>query len=472
MYKHEEELCFLSIKEASALIRDKDLSPLELTKAFLNRIESYDQYLHSYVTVLKESAIKSATTAEKDISQGNYKGPLHGIPIAAKDLYSTEGIRTTAHSRVMADNTPTFDSTVIQRLNSAGAVMLGKLAMSEFALGRGDEKELFPSARNPWNLEHLPGSSSSGSGSATSAGLCMASLGSDTGGSIRGPASFCNITGIKPSLGLVSNHGVVPLAWTLDTCGPMARSAEDAGMMLQAIAGKDENDPATKNAPSHNYDLEHMDDLKGLTIGVPRDFFFENQRDLEPKVSASVDQGIKTLENLGAQIREVHIPSLKYTVANTVIMLSEAYSFHEENLRTRPQDYGPVRRQFLLGGLLRSSDYVQAQRARKAISLELSKVMNAVDILITPSFPFTAPRFDDRDQARYGAGFRFLAPFNLSGLPAMSVPCGFDENGLPIGMQIVGNFWEERKVLSIGHIYQQNTDWHTKRPSLDFPDLK
>ncbi len=470
MNRHDDELCFLTIKEAATMLKTKTVSPVELTEAFFRRIERYDNNLHSYVTLLKDSAIKSAVISEKEIMGGDYKGPLHGIPIAVKDLYSTKGIRTTAHSRILEHNIPKFDSTVVQNLKNAGAIILGKLAMSEFALGRGDEKELFPSAKNPWNLDHVPGSSSSGSGAATTAELCMGSLGSDTGGSIRGPASFCNITGIKPSFGRVSNYGVVPLAWTLDTCGPMTRTAEDAALMLQVIAGQDSKDPSTLDMPVPNYAETLQTELNGLKIGVPRDFFFnmDKTRDLDKEIVETVDKALETLIDLGAQIKEVNIPSLEYTSANTVIMLSEAYSFHENNLRTKPEDYGPVRRQFLLGGLLSASDYIQAQRVRNVISQELSDLMKDVDVLVTPSFPFTAPRFDDRNQARYGAGFRFLAPFNLSGLPAMSVPCGFHSNGLPIGMQVVGNSFREDVVLSVGHAYQNATSWHKQKPVLDF----
>ena len=470
MNKHEDELCFLTIKEAATMLQTKALSPVELTEAFFRRIEQYDNHIHSYVTLLKDSAIKSATTSEKEIMNGDYKGPLHGIPIALKDLYSTKGVRTTAHSKIMENNIPDFDSTVVSHLKNAGAIILGKLAMSEFALGRGDEKELFPSAKNPWNLDHLPGSSSSGSGAATTADLCMGSLGSDTGGSIRGPASFCNITGIKPSFGRVSNYGVVPLAWTLDTCGPMTRTAEDAALMLQVIAGQDSKDPSTLDMPVPNYSENLNPTIDGLKIGVPRDFFFnlDKTADLDKEIVETVDKALETLVDLGAQIKEVNIPSLEHTIANTVIMLSEAYSFHENNLRAKPNDYGPVRRQFLLGGLLSASDYIQAQRVRNIISQELSNLMQDIDVLVTPSFPFTAPRFDDRDQARYGAGFRFLAPFNLSGLPAMSVPCGFHSNGLPIGMQIVGNSFREDVVLSVGHAYQSATSWHKQKPALDF----
>src|SRR5919198_6552650 len=312
MTETQTELCYLTIREAGRLLQSRKLSPAELTRAFLNRIEQLDAALQSYITVLSDRAMSEARRAEAEILRGDYRGPLHGIPIALKDLYDTQGIRTTASSRVMANRIPHEDATTTARLTAAGAILLGKLAMHEFALGGPDPTCGFPLARNPWNLAHIPGGSSSGSGTAVAAGACMGLLGSRTGGSIRGPAAYCSMVGLKPTYGRVSRYGVVPLSWTLDHCGPMTWTVEDTALMLQAIAGHDPKDPTCSRAPVPDYAAALVEDIKGLTVGVPRHFFWSDDPRIDRETLAVVETALQTLEALGARVVEVTIPTLQY----------------------------------------------------------------------------------------------------------------------------------------------------------------
>ena len=337
----DTDLHYMSIGQASELLRRQELSPVELTQATLDRIDATDDQLHSYILLLKEQALADARTAEAEILRGDYKGHLHGIPFALKDLYDTAGVRTTSGSKVDIDRVPTEDATTTARLKAAGGILMGKLAMHEFALGGPDFTTPFTPARNPWNQAHVTGGSSSGSGSAVAAGQCMGALGSCTGGSIRGPASLCGIVGLKATYGRVSRAGVVTLSWSQDHCGPMTRTVEDTAYMLQAIAGRDVRDPTTSTAPVPDYSLSLREDIRGVTIGVPRHFFFSDDPSVNPEVLSTVEKGLQVLEGLGANLVEVTIPSLEYVrAANTIIMLSEAYAFHEKNLKTRPQDFG------------------------------------------------------------------------------------------------------------------------------------
>lgn len=458
----------LTIRQASELLSRRELSPVDLTRAFLDRIEATDDRLHSFITVLGEEALGQARTAEAEILRGGYKGPLHGIPIALKDLYDTAGVRTTAGSRVDIDRVPVEDATATARLKAAGAVLLGKLAMHEYALGGPDFTTPFEPARNPWNLAHITGGSSSGSGSAVAAGQCMAALGSCTGGSIRGPASLCGIVGLKPTYGRVSRAGVVTLSWSQDHCGPMTWTVEDTAFMLQAIAGHDPKDPTSSKAPVPDYSLSLKEDVRGLTIGVPRHFFFDPNPSVNPEVVATVERGIQALGELGANLEEVTIPSLEYVrAANIIIMLSEAYAFHERNLKARPQDFGEmVRARFRIGGLFSASDYVQAQRCRQLVKREFAEVLRKVDLLVTPTMTQPAAAFQGYDATSTIRGPSFTAPFNVTGLPAISVPCGFTANGLPVGMQIAGKPFDEPTVMRAAYTYQQHARWFERRPPI------
>ncbi len=449
------ELCYLTISQAAPLMREGKLSPVELTQACLDRINAVDGQLRSFVTLLPERALERAAAAEAEIRRGNYLGPLHGIPIGLKDLYDTMGILTTAMSRVTPDRVPEEDATTVAKLDQAGAILLGKLAMHEFALGGADPTSLFPPAHNPWDLERIPGGSSSGSGAAVAAGLCLGALGSDTGGSIRGPASFCGIVGLKPTYGRVSNYGVVPLSWTQDHCGPMTRTVEDTALMLQAIAGHDPLDPTTADVPVPDYSQSIIDDIKGMKVGVPRRYFFQSGPDVEPETLAAVEQALKVLASLGAEVRDVAIPHIEYArPANQVIMMGEAFVFHQHNLKTRRGDYGDmVRDRFLLGGLTTTSDYLQAQRVSRLIKQEMAQVLQKVDVMVTPTSPKPAPLLEGYSGASTLVSPSFTGPFNIAGLPAISVPGGFTSGGLPIGLQIAGRPFDEASVLRVAYAY-------------------
>ena len=342
--------------------------------------------------------------------------------------------------------------------------------MNEFALGGPDPTSLFPTARNPWNTAHYPGDSSSGSGAAVAAGLAMGALGSDTGGSIRGPAAFCGITGLKPTYGRVSRYGVVPLSWTLGHCGPMTRTVEDVALMLQAIAGQDPKDPTASTVPVPDYLQALRSDLTGLKIAIPREYFFADEPDVDPEVTQLVEDAIDVLRSLGAEVRDVSVPSLVYSrVASSVIMVGEAYAYHEQNLKTRRQDFGDsVRQRFLLGGLFTSADYIQAQRLRAVLREEFDSIFEDADAIVAPSFPYTAPKLEGYDGATAGRGFRLLGPFNLTGQPAMSVSVGRTATpGLPAGMQIVGRAFDEATVFGVGHAFQLVTEWYKERPLIE-----
>ena len=468
MTTSQTNLYHLTIREASALLKSGQLSPVELTQAFLDRIEATDDRLHSFIIVLKEQALDDARLAEAEIRRGDYKGPLHGIPFALKDLYDTAGITTTSGSKVDIDRVPTEDATTTARLKGAGGILLGKLVMHEFALGGPDFTTPFPPARNPWNLGHITGGSSSGSGSAVASGQAMAALGSCTGGSIRGPASLCGIVGLKATYGRVSRAGVVTLSWSQDHCGPMTWTVEDTAYMMQVLAGYDPKDPTTSTAPVPDYSLSLREDIKGLTIGVPRHFFFAPHESVNPEVVATVEKALKVLEGLGANLQEVTIPSLEYVrAANSVIMLSEAFAYHEKNLQTRPQDFGEmVRARFRIGGLFSSSDYVQSQRIRKVVNRECAEVLQKVDVLVTPTMTQPAAAFEGYDAISTVTGRSFTAPFNLTGLPAISVPCGFTASGLPVGMQIAGKPFDEPGVIRAAYAYQQEARWFEQRPAI------
>ena len=466
MAANASELCYLTIAQAGPLLRDRQLSPVELVRAYLERIETLDGDLRAYVTLLPERALAQAREVEAEILRGNYRGPLHGIPIGLKDLYDTAGILTTAMSRVTPDRVPTEDATTVAKLNEAGTILLGKLAMHEFALGGPDDTSLFPPARNPWNLDHIPGGSSSGSGTAVAAGLCMGALGSDTGGSIRGPASMCSIVGIKPTYGRVSNYGVVPLSWSQDHCGPMTWTVEDNALMLQALAGHDPKDPTTSTAPVSDYSANLKDGLRGMTIGVPRRYFYEAGPDVAAETVAAIEKGLEVMAELGATVRDVDIPHVEQSrYANQAIMMGEAFAYHEHNLKTRRQDFGEmVRDRFLLGGLLTIGDYVQAQRVRRLIKQEMAEALREVDVLVTPTSPKPAAAFEGYTGGATLTGPSFTGPFNASGLPAISVPGGFSAEGLPIGLQIAGKPFDEATVLRAAYGYEQAARWFERRP--------
>ena len=457
------ELCDFGAAELARRYRARDLSPVDVATAHLSRIESLDKKLASYVTVTAERAIADARAAESSIRRGG-ASPLAGVPIAYKDLYATRGIRTTGGSALYADWVPDFDSTCVTRLQDAGMVMLGKLTTHEFAFGIQFPGHRFPPAKNPWNLDYIPGGSSSGSGAALAACLTVGALGSDTGGSIRGPAAFCGIAGIKPTYGRVSRAGVLTLSWTLDHTGPMARSVEDCALMLGALAGHDPADPASSREPVPDYTAQLGAGVRGLRVGVPRDYFLT---DAKPEVVSAFESALETLKKLGAEVRDVTIPSIWTAPAFMVIMLTEAYSYHARHLRTQPKLYGEVLREKLLAGaLFTAEEYVQAQRLRSRLRHEMHEVLGQVDLLASPTAPVTPPAFSAVLDPNFPFARSNMAPFNMTGLPALALPCGFAPNGLPISLQLAGRPFDEATVFRAGHAYEQATEWHRRRPTL------
>ena len=457
------DLCWLGIGELGRRYRAREVSPVDVATAHLAAIEKLDKTLNSYVTVTADRALADARVAETAIRAGN-AGPLAGIPIAYKDLYATRGILTTGGSALLADWVPDHDSTCVTRLQQAGMVMLGKLTTPEFAFGIQFPGHRFPPARNPWNIDHIPGGSSSGSGAALAAGLAVGALGSDTGGSIRGPAAFCGIVGLKPTYGRVSRAGVLTLSWTLDHTGPMARSVEDCALMLQALAGYDAADPASSREPVTDYTASLRQGIRGLKVGIPRDYFFH---DINAEVGKAFESAMGTLKELGAEVREVKIPSIWAAPAFMVIMLTEAFSYHARDLRERPHLYGDVLREKLMaGGLFTADEYVQAQRLRARLRGDMHRVLADVDVLATPTAPVTAPAFSAVLDPNFPFARSNMAPFNMSGLPTLALPCGFAANGLPVSLQLSGRPFDEATILRAGHAYEQATDWHRRRPSV------
>jgi aspartyl-tRNA(Asn)/glutamyl-tRNA(Gln) amidotransferase subunit A len=466
------DLTMLTIAEASRLLARRNLSPVELTQTALARIARLNPELNAFITVLEGQALVAAREAEQALMSGHSRGPLHGIPIALKDLCATQGVRTTSGSKLFQDYTPTRDATVAARLAAAGTILLGKLHMNEFAYGPDGDNAHYGRARNPWNPDCLTGGSSSGSGSAVAASLCLGALGTDTGGSIRIPAALCGIVGLKPTYGRVSRYGLTPLAWSLDHAGPMAKTVEDAALLLQAMAGYDARDSATVRLPVPDYAGSLNGEVRGLRIGIPQEYFYEV---LDSEVEAAVRQAIEVMQELGASVQQVSWPSLRFaTLTALTLVLAEASAFHDRWIRTRPQAYQPEIALLLKWGmLLPASAYLKAQRLRALICREASALWRQVDVLVIPATMLAAPRADER-QARIGgrqfsmreALLRLMRPFNLTGLPALSLPCGFTAAGLPIGLQIAGKAFDEATILRLGHAYQQHTDWHRRRPPL------
>ena len=462
-----DDLAFLTITDLGRAIHSHEVSPTEVTRAMLERIERVDPRINSYITVTSDLALQQAKQAEQDLASGKVAGPLHGVPIALKDLYATKGIHTTGHSQVLVDWIPDEDATVTALLREAGAVLLGKLAMHEFAFGVPAFDTPFPPARNPWGTEHITGGSSSGSGAALAAGLCFGALGSDTGGSIRSPAALCGVAGIKPTYGRTSRAGVLPLSWSLDHVGPMARSVADCAVMLEAISGYDPRDPASADVAAPDFTSTLNDGIAGLRIGVPRDWFNEGDG-THPEVLAAFEAAIGVLAGQGAQIVEVDSsPFINARAANTIIMISEAYAYHEDTLKTRPQDLSSgVRNRAREGAFITAADYVDAQRARGVLANQVRSIMRDVDVIASPAAPQPAETFEEQDpDARYRMP-SYTPVFNLTGLPAMSVPCGFSSDGFPIGLQLAGRAFDEATVLRAGHSYEGATDWHRRHPDL------
>jgi len=463
-----DDLCYLSLAEASRALRQKTCSPVELAHACLERIGRYDAKLHSFITLTADLALSQAKEAERELYAGKDRGPLHGIPIALKDLYLTKGIRTTCHSAVLADWVPDYDATAAAKLRDAGAILLGKLGMHEFAFGGPSVDAPFPAVRNPWNTEHIPGGSSSGSGAALAAGFCYGSLGSDTGGSIRTPSSHCGVVGIKPTYGRVSRYGVVPLSWSLDHAGPMARTVEDCALLLQAIAGYDPNDPASAEEPVPNFCAELKDGIRRLRVGVPRQNWFDENLGVDPRTEKLFDRALKTLQDLGATLVDIDgRPFSLARKANQTILVCEAYAYHEERFQRMAEKFGSsVRRRMLEGAFLSAADYISALRARPVLNDRMAENFSRVDVLAMPTAPRPPDAFATMDPNEQNLRPNFTNPFNLAGLPAISVPCGFTEGNLPAGLQIVAPAFQETTALRVAYAYEQATEWRKRRPPL------
>ena len=460
-------LHYKTITEIAALIRTRELSPVEVARSALDRVGALDGDLKSYATLTADRAASAARAAESEIAAGGYKGPLHGVPIAVKDLCFTRGVRTMGGSKVYADHVPTFDSTVVERLEGAGAVLLGKLNLTEGAMG-GYNPE-FDIPLNPWNRGRWAGSSSSGSGVATAAGLCFGSLGSDTGGSIRFPAAACGIVGLKPTWGRVSRYGVLALAESLDHVGPMTRSTADAAIMLRAIAGYDPRDPTSLSAPVPDY-LADMDaGIAGVRVGVDERHVTDG---VDPELARAVLDGVETLRALGAEIVEMRMPDVdKYLPAWPVLCSSEAVAAHRENYPERREDYGLWFRGWLdLGAQKSGADYAEANNMRAECNGLLREAFRDIDAMacpstIGPAYPVTPESLYGEMDRRRGTSFqRYTVPYDFNGAPTLSVPCGLNGEGLPLSLQFVGKPLSEPLLIRMGRAYESATEWHNLHP--------
>ncbi|MEZ5855032.1 MAG: amidase [Hyphomicrobiaceae bacterium] len=460
------ELHELTLAQASALIASRKLSPVDYVRALMARIEVLEPQLNAFITRTFESAMDAARRAEDELAAGQSRGPLHGIPFAVKDIYDTAGVLTSGHSRTSIDRVPSRDATTVAKLKSAGAVLMGKLATHEYAHGGPSFDLPWPPARNPWNTAHFTGGSSSGSGAALAAGLVPASLGSDTGGSIRGPAGLCGIAGLKPTYGLVSRAGVLPNSFTYDHCGPMARTSEDCALLLDCIAGYDPADPSSVRREAGGYHARISDGIKGLRIGVVR-HFWERDGKVNAELPAAMDGALQVLRDLGATTAEVTLePMQLYSDVKIVTAESELFSIHLNDLISRPGDFGQdFRARSLAACLFTAEDYVRASRERRRIVDGMRDVFRNFDLVVTANTS-AAPRLDVHDPLAFWRSASLTAPFNCTGGPALAVLCGFTQAGLPLSMQIVGAPFDDARVLAAGHAFEQASGHWRRRPNL------
>jgi aspartyl-tRNA(Asn)/glutamyl-tRNA(Gln) amidotransferase subunit A len=461
-------LCDLPLLEVAGTVARRDVSPVELTTAVLERIAALEPTLNAFISVLEDRALARARQAEAEIAAGAYRGPLHGIPVSVKDLFATAGVRTTAGSRVLADHVPTEDATVVRRLDEAGAVLIGKTNMLEFAYAAVHDD--YGPSPNPWELARSASGSSSGSAVAVAAGMGYASVGSDTD-SIRLPAAWCGIVGLKPTYGRVSRHGGIPVSWSADHFGPMTRTVADCAAVLAAIAGEDARDPTAGRVPVPDYFSALERGVRGLRIGIADSYLRERVRS---EVRALVEAAIARFEALGATIETIPPPPPAVAVpALLAILMPEATAYHLEWLRERPHEFSPaVRERLELGAVTPAVSYIQAQRVRRRFIDEMLAALAGVDLLLTPTGPTAAPLLegdlttgDEADPEGLAALIAFTGPFNLTGQPAISIPCGITTHGLPVGLQLVGRPYEEEIILAAAHAYEQSTDWHTLLPT-------
>jgi aspartyl-tRNA(Asn)/glutamyl-tRNA(Gln) amidotransferase subunit A len=462
----------LTVAELARRIRAHDLSPVDVAEAFIERTEALEPQLNAWITVVPGHARASAKQAEAEIAAGGYKGPLHGIPVGLKDLFWTKGVRTTSGSRVTADFVPTEDATVVANLQEAGAYYLGKTNMVEYAYGGAEHNDAYGPPKNPWGLSHLTGGSSSGSGAAVAAGSVPIALGSDTAGSVRAPASLNGLTGHKPTYGLVSRFGVTPLSWSMDTVGPLARTAEDVAISMNVLAGHDPRDGASARHAKEDYVAALRNDLAGVRIGVLQDDYIWDV--VVPEVKTAFDQAVSRLTSIGATTEALSMGDLEQlTAAQLTLTTGEANAYHQQMIRESPELYHPVvRRRIEAGFFLPAAAYVQAQRVRNMFADRFARLFETFDLLIAPTTPMPAPEFDavafrlPNGEMPSRELVRITRIFNPNGLPAISVPCGFTSAGMPIGMQMAGKPFADGLVIGTAHAYQQATDWHERRPNI------
>lgn len=481
----------ITIKEASDLIRDKKISPVELTKAFLERIETVDKELNTYITVLSEHALNTAESAEKEIMKGNYLGPLHGVPIGLKDIFVMKDVAATCGSKMLENFISPYDATVTARIKKSGAVILGKNNMDEFAMGSSNETSYFGPVKNPWNTGKVPGGSSGGSASAAAAGLCTASIGTDTGGSIRQPAALCGITGLKPTYGRVSRYGMIAFASSLDQAGPLTKSVEDAAIILNAISGRDEMDSTSVDIEVPDFTKKLNGDIKGMKIGIPKEYFVDG---MDSEVESAVLKAIKDIESLGAEIIEISLPHTKYAISTYYIIAPcEASSnlarydgvrygyrapdvdnLNDLFIRSRSEGFGEeVKRRIMLGTYALSSGYydayyLKAQKVRTLIREDFKNAWEKVDVIVTPTTPETAFGINEKtdDPIKMYLSDVLTIPCNIAGIPGLSTPCGFSSGNLPIGLQILGKSFDEESILRVAHAYEKVNNWNLKTPEI------
>lgn len=471
MNKHKAaEPTTLGIAEAGRLMARGEITATALTDAFLARIAAVDPKLSSFVTLTTESARRAAAQADTEMKQGFSRGPLHGIPIGLKDIYETEGVLTTGHSHLLADYIPASDAETVRRLKAGGAVILGKLATHEFANGAMTPDQPFPPARNPWNTAYQPGGSSSGSGAAVAAALCMGAMGSDTGGSIRNPAGFCGTAGIKPTYGLVSRCGIFPLSFSMDTAGPLAWTVEDNALMLEVLAGHDPNDQASVRTPKVEYATATRRPIKGLRIALARTWYEgDGNGGLTPDMAKGMDEAVRVLRDLGAVVEEVVFPDVwDYHICGRVIITVEAHAIHRQEVIETPEKFGyATRRRFQLGAFISAEQYLSALRFRRKLQLDTRAAMRGYDLIMTANQWGGPEIFEEPQPIFHFLGKASLSmPFNVTGQPALTVCCGFGADGFPLAFQLAGRPFDEASVFAAGAAYERATPWRQRRPAL------
>jgi aspartyl-tRNA(Asn)/glutamyl-tRNA(Gln) amidotransferase subunit A len=469
-FAQSQDVATLTLKAASEQLRRRGVSAVELTQACLTRIETHNPALNAFITVTAEQALAAAREMDAERRRGRWRGPLHGVPIALKDNVDTAGIRTTAASELFKDRVPSEDAEVVRRLKGAGAILVGKTNLHEFAYGGSSTVSHFGPVRNPWALDRIPGGSSGGSAASTAAGLCFGSLGTDTAGSVRMPASYCGIVGFKPTYGRISNRGVIPLSWTLDHVGPLCRTVEDTALLLGVIAGFDALEPTSVDMPVPDYSRALSVRTAGLRVGTPRTPFFDN---LDPEIEKTVNTALDVLRRLTTGLREVQLPAIAAIGTSPIhraIMGPEAFAYHSQWFTASPEKYQSSTRERIasFSSTVTQQDYVRARRQCDLLRREIAKVFATVDLLVTPTVAAPPSTIEPLAQhADLDAGrTRNVWPFDVYGLPAISVPCGFTTAGLPVGLQIIGAPFAEGTVLSLARAYEQATEWHTRQPAL------